>query len=84
MPQDNSQWQEVVGTMIQATFLTIIPGIIQEHKYKQLPQCISCQRRFTENEFADLRRSGHNIVWNIDYAKCPECDGEVQGWKRTS
>jgi len=52
----------------------------QEHKFKQLPQCVACQQRYTEEEFAALEQSGHNIVWNINYAICSACGGEVQGW----
>ena len=68
--------------MIQATILTFLPGVLQEHRYKQLPQCVGCQRRFTEKDFLALQLTGHNIVWNIDYAECPDCGNEVQGWRR--
>ena len=52
----------------------------QEHRFKQLPQCIACQQRYTEKEFVALEQNGHNIIWNIDYAICSSCGGEVQGW----
>ena len=68
--------------MKQLTILTFLPDVLQEHHYKQLPQCTACQRRFTEKEFAALQSTGHNIVWNIDYAECPDCGAEIQGWKR--
>ena len=68
--------------MIQATILLFLPDALQDHNFKQLPQCVGCQRKFTEKEFSALEKNGHNIVWNIDYAICPDCCREVQGWRR--
>jgi rRNA maturation endonuclease Nob1 len=68
--------------MKQVTILAFIPNILQEHRFKQLPFCTGCGRRFTEEEFLTLERNGYNIVWNIDYAFCADCGGEVQGWRR--
>ena len=68
--------------MKQLTILAFFPSILQEHQFKHLPQCISCQRKFTEKEFSKLQSTGHNIVWNINYAKCSDCGKEVQGWRR--
>lgn len=47
-----------------------------------LPQCIGCQRKFAAIEFQNLQQTGHNIVWNVDYVKCPDCGKEVQGRRR--
>ena len=69
--------------MKQLTILAFIPDVLQEHRFKQLPACTACNRRFTEKEFLALQLTGHNIVWDIDYAACPDCGGEVQGWKRS-
>lgn len=68
--------------MKQVTILAFIPNILQEPRFKQMPFCIGCERRFTEKEFAALEKNGHNIIWNIDYAICPDCYREVQGWRR--
>ena len=68
--------------MIQATIPAFCSDVVQDHRFKQLPFCDTCDRRFTEEEFLALTSTGHNIVWNIDYAECPDCGNEVQGWKR--
>ncbi len=65
--------------MKQLTILTFV-STTRKRRYKQLPQCVSCRRKFSENEFSALEQNGHNIVWNIDYAKCQDCGAEVQGW----
>jgi uncharacterized protein with PIN domain len=63
---------------MQASIFSFITR--QEHRFKQLPQCIACQQRYTEKDFAALQQNGHNFVWNIDFAICQTCGGEVQGW----
>ena len=68
--------------MIQATIPAFCPDVLQEHRFKQLPFCIACDRRFAEKDFLALQQTGHNIIWNIDYAECPDCGGEIQGWRR--
>ena len=65
---------------MQASIYSFISS--QQHRFKQLPQCIACQRKFTEKDFSQLQPTGHNIVWNIDYAACSDCGAEVQGWRR--
>ena len=67
--------------MIQASILAFCP-VVKDHRFKQMPFCIACDRRFSEKEFLALDMNGHNIVWNIDYAFCADCGGEVQGWRR--
>jgi len=66
--------------MEQLTILSFFAGVPQVRKFKQLPQCIACHRKYSEKEFAVLTKTGHNIVWNIDYAQCAGCGKEVQGW----
>jgi len=66
--------------MEQLTILAFFQGVPQDRKFKQLPQCIACHRKFSEKEFNALPKTGHNIVWNINYAKCSDCGKEVQGW----
>ena len=68
--------------MIQATIPAFCPDVVQDHRFKQLPFCSSCDRRFTEEEFLKLTSTGHNIIWDIEYAACPDCAGQVQGWLR--
>ena len=63
---------------MQASIFSFITR--QQHQFKQLPQCTACQQRYTEKEFATLQQNGHNIIWNINYAICKVCSGEVQGW----
>jgi len=63
---------------MQASVLSFVTP--QERMFKQLPQCTGCQQRYTEKEFVALERNGHNFVWNIDYAVCSSCGGEVPGW----
>lgn len=68
--------------MTQATIPSFFPNVVQDHRFKQLPYCTSCDRRFTEEEFLALTSAGYNIVWDIEYAVCPDCTGNVQGWRR--
>lgn len=68
--------------MKQATIPAFIPDIIQEHRYKYMPHCADCGDQFTETGFLALERTGYNIVWDIDYARCSICGGQVQGWRR--
>ena len=80
-PRENTKGAKMFQ-MIQATIPAFIPDVLQEHRFKQLPFCTACDSRFTEKEFLVLPSAGHNIIWNIDYATCPDCAGEVQGWRR--
>jgi len=66
--------------MIQATILTFCSDLVKDHRFKQMPFCTACDRRFTEKEFAALPPAGYNIVWDIAYATCPDCNAEVQAW----
>ena len=68
--------------MIQATIPAFCSDAVKDHRFKRLPFCSSCDRRFTEKEFFALSSTGFNIIWDIDYAACPDCAGEVQGWRR--
>lgn len=70
--------------MKQLTILAFISNVLQQHRYKRLPRCTNsdCRKIFTEQEFSKLLPTGHNIVWNIDYAECSDCGSEVQGWRR--
>ena len=68
--------------MNQLTIPAFIPDVLQEHRFKQLPHCTACGRKFTEKEFSVLQQNGYNCVWDIEYAICPSCASEVQGWRR--
>ena len=67
---------------MQVTIPAFCPDVVQDHRFKQLPFCASCDRRFTEEEFLALEKNGYNIIWDIEYAVCPDCAGDVQGWRR--
>jgi len=68
--------------LTQEILPTYCPDVVQDHRFKQLPFCDSCDRRFTEEEFLALPSTGFNFIWDIEYAVCPDCTGEVQGWRR--
>lgn len=67
--------------MIQAIIPTYCPDVVRDHRFIPLPFCTGCERNFTEAEFLALPSDGYNIVWDIEYAICPDCARQVQGWR---
>ena len=68
--------------LTQEILPTYCSDALKDHRFIQCPFCSSCDRRFSEEEFLALLPTGFNIVWDIEYAACPDCTGEVQGWRR--